>query len=44
MLANGIHTDLVTYYKSLDKGKAMGAHVLPGHDPLVFRQKYYPAG
>jgi glyoxylase-like metal-dependent hydrolase (beta-lactamase superfamily II) len=42
MIANGIHTDLVTYYDSLNHIKALNCPILPGHDPLVLSQKVYP--
>ena len=42
MLVNGIHTDLVVYYQSLAKVKALGCKILPGHDPLVLENEAYP--
>ncbi len=42
MVANGIHTDLVAYYKSLEKVRALNCRVLPGHDPTVLEHRAYP--
>jgi len=41
MIVNGLHTNLFEYYDSLDRIKALGAKILPGHDPKVFLQKFY---
>ena len=42
MAINSIHTDLFSYYKSLDRIKRMGCSVLPGHDFRVLDKKCYP--
>ena len=42
MIVNGIHTDLIAYYKSLAKVKACNCILLPGHDPLVLQHAVYP--
>lgn len=42
-LFNGIHIDLRAYAASLEKVRAVGGVVLPGHDYKVFRHPSYPA-
>ncbi len=42
MVINGIHTDVGLCYESMDKVKAVGGCILPGHDVLVLEQKSYP--
>jgi hypothetical protein len=43
MIANGIHTDLIAYYDSLERVRSLGHPILPSHDPKVLLQKMYPA-
>lgn len=42
MIVNAIHTDLGVYYESLDKVRAQGCAVLPGHDIKVLMHDSYP--
>ncbi|MGA2992398.1 MAG: N-acyl homoserine lactonase family protein [Candidatus Korobacteraceae bacterium] len=42
-IPSGIHYDLVEYHKTFEKIERICDHILPGHDPLVFRHKTYPA-
>jgi glyoxylase-like metal-dependent hydrolase (beta-lactamase superfamily II) len=42
MIANGIHTDLYSYYESLNAIKNLQLPILPGHDPKVLRHIKYP--
>lgn len=42
MAVNSIHTDLFSYYKSLDRVRKMGCHILPGHDIKVLEKICYP--
>lgn len=42
MFVNGIHIDLRDYYRSLERVKAIGGTVLPGHDYKVFQHTSYP--
>ncbi len=39
---NGIYVDLREYYGSLDRLKAIGGVILPGHDPAVLKKERYP--
>ena len=39
---NGIYIDLREYYWSLDRLKALGGFILPGHDMLVLDKDLYP--
>jgi N-acyl homoserine lactone hydrolase len=39
---NGIYIDLREYYWSLDRLKALGGFILPGHDMLVLEKNIYP--
>ena len=39
---NGIYIDLRDYYWSLDRLKALGGFILPGHDMLVLKKDIYP--
>jgi glyoxylase-like metal-dependent hydrolase (beta-lactamase superfamily II) len=41
MIVNGLHTNLFEYYDSLNKVKALGAKILPGHDPKVLEQESF---
>ena len=43
MFVNGIHIDLRDYFASLERVKAIGGVVLPGHDYRVFEHDVYPA-
>ena len=43
MFVNGIHIDLRDYFASLERVKAIGGVVLPGHDYRVFEHNVYPA-
>lgn len=42
MAVNSIHTDLFSYYRSLERVGKMGCHVLPGHDIRVLDRVCYP--
>lgn len=42
MIVNGIHIDLREYYESLEKVKAVGGQILPGHDEKVLQYFSYP--
>lgn len=37
-----LYVDLREYYESLDRLRDLGGTILPGHDPLVLKQKAYP--
>ncbi|OPY00718.1 MAG: N-acyl homoserine lactonase [Syntrophorhabdus sp. PtaB.Bin184] len=37
-----LYVGLKEYYESLDRLRALGGTILPGHDPLVLRQTAYP--
>jgi N-acyl homoserine lactone hydrolase len=39
---NPLYVDLREFYHSLDRLKALGGVILPGHDPLVLKQQVYP--
>jgi N-acyl homoserine lactone hydrolase len=41
-IPSGNFTDLNEYFKSLDRIKAMGGTILPGHDPKVLERSVYP--
>jgi glyoxylase-like metal-dependent hydrolase (beta-lactamase superfamily II) len=43
MIVNGLHTDLIVYYQSLNKIKDLALPILPGHDPIVLKQSVYPS-
>lgn len=42
MFVNGIHIDLRDYFASMERVKAIGGVVLPGHDYCVFEHSAYP--
>lgn len=42
MFVNGIHIDLISYFRSLERVKEIGGVVLPGHDYQVFSHPCYP--
>ena len=42
-IPNGLHVDLEAYWRSFERMERIGGHVLPSHDPRVFKQELYPA-
>jgi len=41
-IPSGNFVDLKAYFTSLDRIKALGGTILPGHDPKVMEKSVYP--
>ena len=41
-IPSGVHTELGSYYRSLQKIEEIGAQILPGHDMRIFEKSVYP--